>query len=142
MKQWSLYLILILAFVLEGTITTLPLVLISFLILTIFLRAKFLFWLALVVGILMDVFLLRPFGLTSLLLVIFLLVTFLYEKKFESSTGYFILIFAFLGSMVYLLFLGSQSFFLQSIFAAFLAFLVFKILMYSEVKKPKYKLDK
>lgn len=142
MKHFILYLILALAFIFEGTVTTLPLVLISFLVLMIFLRAKFLFWLALLAGILLDVFLLRPFGLTALLLTIFLFATVLYEKKFESSTGYFILIFAFLSSLIYLLSLGVQNFLIQSFFASLLGFGIFKLLMYSEIKKPKYKFEK
>jgi hypothetical protein len=142
MKKWILWLILIFSFLFEGTITTLPLVLIAFLILMIFLRAKFLFWLALICGILLDIFQLRVFGLTSLLLVVFLFIVFLYEKKFESSTGYFILLATFIGSIIYLSLLNINYVFFQSLLASILAFVVFKILIISEVKKPKYKLEK
>jgi hypothetical protein len=142
MKKWILWLILALSFILEGTITTLPLVLISFLILMIFLRLKFLFWIALFSGILLDVFLQRPLGATSLILIIFLFVIVLYENKFEASTNYFILITAFLGSLIYLFLLGVQHFLIQSVAASLLALGVFKLLIYSEIKKPKYKLEK
>jgi cell shape-determining protein MreD len=142
MKQWILYLILALSFILEGTITTLPLVLISFLILMIFLRAKFLFWLAFVAGIMLDIFLLRPLGLTSLMLIIFLFFVVLYENKFESSTAYFILVVSFLGSLIYLLILGLSSVLIQSVFVAFLTLGIFKLLMHSEIQKPKYTFEK
>jgi hypothetical protein len=142
MKKWILWLILILAFLLEGTITTLPLVLAAFLILMIFLRDKFLFWLAFVFGILLDVFLLRPLGLTSLLLTVFLFIVILYEDKFEASTGYFVLVASFVGSLVYLLALGIQAALIQSLFMAFLTLVSVKVLVRSEIKKPKYKLEK
>lgn len=142
MKKWILWLILLLAFILEGTITTLPLVLASFLILMIFLRARFLFWLALFVGILLDVFLLRPLGMTPLILTVFLFIVLLYESKFEASTGYFVLIASFLGSLIYLLAFDIQTAFIQSVFMSLLTLGVVKLLIHSEIKKPKYKLEK
>lgn len=142
MKKWIFYLILALAFILEGTITTLPLVLISFLILMIFLRTKYLFIIALIVGFLLDIFLIRATGITSLMLAVFLFIMLLYENKFETSTSYFILISSFFASLTYLSILGMQNVLIQSIFSALLALGIFKLLMFTEVKKPKYKLVK
>ncbi len=142
MKQWILWLIFILAFFFEGTITTLSLVLISFLILMIFLKKKSLFYLALITGVILDIFLLRPLGITSLMLVIFLFLIHLYEKKFETSTNYFVLLFSFFGSLIYLFVLGIGNAFFQSVFNAILALILIKFLMHSEIKKPKYKMAK
>ncbi len=142
MKKWILWLIFILAFLFESTITTLPLVLISFLILMIFLKKKSLFYLALVIGILLDIFLLRPLGITSLMLIIFIFLIYLYEKKFETSTIYFVLLFSFFGSLIYLFVLRVGNIFIQSVFNAILAFILIKLLIRSEIKKPKYKMAK
>ncbi len=142
MKQWILWLILAFAFFLEGTITTLPLVLMAFLVLMVFLKSKLLFWVALFIGFLLDVFLLRSFGITSLVLIIFLFIIYLYEGKFEISTNYFVLFFSFMGSLAYLFVLGVENAILQAVFLSLLTLIIVRLLMRSEIKKPKYKLLK
>lgn len=142
MKQWILWLILAFAFFLEGTITTLPLVLMAFLVLMVFLKSKLLFWVALFIGFLLDVFLLRSFGITSLVLIIFLFIIYLYEGKFETSTNYFVLFFSFMGSLAYLFVLGVENAILQAVFLSLLTLIIVRLLMRSEIKKPKYKLLK
>ncbi len=141
MKQWIIWLILFLSIIAEGTITTLPLVLSSFLILMVFLRKNILFWIALIVGLILDLMLVRDLGLTSVIFLFFLIIISLYENKFETSTSAFILISSFLGSLIYLLFFGIQNAFIQSIFCSFLTLLIFKLLLISEIKTKKYKFE-
>lgn len=142
MKQWIIWILLLLAVLIEGTITTLPLVLSSFLILMIFLRKNSLFWIALISGLILDLMLIRAVGLTSIIFVLFLFIVSLYENKFETSTSMFVLISSFLGSLIYLLFFGIQNAFIQSIFCSLLTLLIFKLLLLSELKTKRYKLAK
>lgn len=81
-------------------------ILLLFFILT---KSSNVFLIAFVIGILQDILLLSPIGLTSAYLIIFLFVVSLYFRKFEIRSPYFIFISAFLGCALYL-FITSSSF--------------------------------
>jgi cell shape-determining protein MreD len=98
--------ILILFFLLQASVTTIPLVLIAFLITAVFTKQNFLFPLAFFIGILLDIFTFKTPGVTSFYFMIFLFLVLLYQKKFEIETIYFVSISSFLGSLGFLLLLN------------------------------------
>src|SRR5579859_116016 len=101
-----LFFLLIIATFLEGTVTTLPLVLICLLCLTIFFRNLYLFIAAFFVGILLDAFALRELGETSIFFLLLIFLILLYQRKYEINSYPFVLIASFVGSLLYLLLFG------------------------------------
>lgn len=89
--------LLLLALLLEGTLTYLPITLLLLIFLTVQKRGNWIFPTAFFSGLVLDIFYLNPLGLTSLFFLIFLFLIFLYERKFEISSPFFILISSFVG---------------------------------------------
>jgi cell shape-determining protein MreD len=94
-------LIIFLALFLQASITTVPLLLVIIVLLYIFYRTTWIFFLAFFAGILFDTVSVRPIGLTSIFLLVFLLCVFLYQKKFEIGSYYFIGFMLFVAGIVY-----------------------------------------
>lgn len=127
------YLLLILFFlsiVLEGTVTTLPLVLVCLICLTIFLRSPFMFFLAFLAGILLDAFALRSLGETSIFLLFFVFLILLYKRKYEINTYPFVLISSCVGSLLYLLVFGYHNVIWTGFGSAIIAVFLFGSLRY------------
>lgn len=122
------FLILIFAILLEGIITSIPLVLDVLLVAYILKRKSSLFILALILGIVLDVFSVRTLGSSSIYFVSFLFIVFLYERKFEITTYPFILFSSFLGALFYLWIFGYDYVLLQSLASSLISVLLFKIL--------------
>lgn len=97
----ALTVVLLAALFLEGSITTLPLVLLVLLIFTVVFRQSFVFGVAFLSGLLLDVLLMRPVGQTSVVFVLFVLFVRLYERKFEIETVPFMVFASALGSLIY-----------------------------------------
>ena len=97
-----LLILLLFSIVSEGTITTLPLVLVSLLCLTIFTRNSMVFLTAFLSGILLDAFALRPLGWTSLFLLTFVFLILLYQRKYEIYSYQFVVVASFLGGLLFL----------------------------------------
>lgn len=119
--------ILILAIFLEGTVTTLPLVFLCFVILTILLRNLFLFVLAFFGGIFLDAFALRPIGETSIFLLLFVFLMLLYQRKYEINTYSFVFIASFFGALLYLFLFGYQNIYWEAAMSAVFGVLLFGI---------------
>ena len=118
--------ILILALILESTVTTLPLILISLLCFMVISKDNSLFIAAFIFGLLLDLALFKTPGLSSICLVIFLFLVLLYQNKFEIATNSFILVASFLGSLGFLLVLHYNNLVLfESIVSSLLALLLF-----------------
>ena len=87
----------------EGTITVLPLVIVSLLCLTIFTRNTIVFIAAFLSGILLDAFALRPLGLTSLFLLTLVFLILLYQRKYEIYSYQFVVVASFVGGLLFLM---------------------------------------
>jgi len=126
-----LYIFFIISIFLEGTVTALPLVFISLVILTIATRNLFLFVLAFFAGILLDAFALRQIGLTSIFLLICVFLMLLYQRKYEINSYPFVLLASFVGSVVYLFIFGYGNFLGlagASVVVALLLFMSFRMI--------------
>ena len=122
-----LLLFLVFALLIEGTVTTLPIVLLFLLVFTVLLRSHAIFTLAFFAGLLLDLFAIRPLGQTSLFFTILLLLIFLYERKYEIATFPFVLFSSFLSVFLYIKLFGYENAFLQAVFGMVLAGLLFKV---------------
>lgn len=119
---------LIFAILLEGTITSIPLVALVLLVVYILKRKSSLFILALISGIVLDVFSVRTLGSSSIYFVSFLFIVFLYERKFEITTYPFVFVSSFLGGLMYLWIFGYGYVFQQAAVSSIIAVLLFKLL--------------
>ncbi len=86
---------------LEGTVISLPLSLISLIFLSTTKKHLSVFYLAIISGLILDLITLRPLGTTAIFYVLFLFLLFLYERKYETSTLPFILVAVFVGVISY-----------------------------------------
>lgn len=113
-------LIFFLALFFQGSITTLPLLLIVLLLLYIFYRHEIVFLLAFISGVILDSLLVRSVGQSSIFFLSFLFLVFLYQRKFEISSYYFIFFSLFGGSCFYFfLFYGYINIFPSFFLAGF-----------------------
>lgn len=140
MKLISIIL-LIVALILESTLTTVPLIFLVLLCITVVFRENFVFVLAFIFGLLLDLMLFKVLGISSLFFVVSVFLALLYQRKFEIATNYFILGFSFIGSLGYLFILGyNNSIFLQAIISSLtglLLFIVFKRILKIDLNTSK-----
>ena len=115
-------------------ITTIPFPIGLLAIATVLSKKPWVFFLALGLGLFLDLISIRALGYTSLALTIFVFILFLYERKFETRTIAFVFISTLLGSAIYLIIFGYQQIFLQSLVNSLLAVLIFKIIQKSNSK--------
>jgi cell shape-determining protein MreD len=121
--------LLLLALVLEVSITTIPFIFLILLCLTVISRANWLFLLAFIFGLLFDLLAFKALGISSSFFVAFLFLVLLYQSKFEITTGYFVLVASFLGSFLFLLLQGyTNSIILQAILSSIIGLLLFKLM--------------
>jgi hypothetical protein len=120
--SWTLFFLIV---IVEGVLTTLPLTLIFLLCLTVMKRREWIFLLALLSGVLLDIFSLRNVGITSLYFICYILLILLYQRKYETATMQFILIASFFGSVVYLALSGAEGIVFQSGLATLVATVAF-----------------
>ena len=106
---------LILAILLESTITTLPLVLLLILFLAVTRKSNDVFLVAFIAGLLLDILSFGRIGFSSMYFVLLTFLIFMYQKKFEIETVNFLVLFSFFGSLIYLLIEGARFAFIQSI---------------------------
>ncbi len=135
------FVLLFISLILESSLTTIPLVFVFLLCLTVVYKENFLFFLAFIFGILLDVLSFKTIGTSSIFFVTFLFLILTYQRKFEIRTYPFILISSFLGSLGYLLFVGyTNSIIFQSVISSFLGVLIFYFLNKS-IKQAKTSSD-
>jgi cell shape-determining protein MreD len=128
MKVLAVFL-LFLALILEVSITTIPLLLLVLLCLMVLIKANWLFILAFIFGLIFDLLAFKTLGTTSAFLLVVLFLVLLYQSKFEITTGYFVIIAAFLGSLLFLFIQGyTHSILVQAIVSSIIAWLFFKIM--------------
>ncbi len=135
------FVLLFISLILESSLTTIPLVFVFLLCLTVVYKENFLFFLAFIFGIFLDVLSFKTIGISGIFFVTFLFLILTYQRKFEIRTYPFILISSFLGSLGYLLLLGyTNSVIFQSIISSLLGVSIFYFLNKS-VKQAKTSSD-
>lgn len=145
MRIWILSFILLIAVLIEATLITVPLVLILLINLLALEKKSWVFTAAFFSGLMLDILTLRYLGSTSLFFVAFLFVINLYERKFETSHIYFVFFASFIGSFLYLNIFEIRLSLVQSVFAAFLGFLIYYLLtlfLKKESLEYKYRVEK
>lgn len=110
----------------ESVFIVIPIVLLILLNLIVFVRKEWVFALAFFSGLFLDFLGMRQLGGTSLFLIIFLFVVILYEKKFETTSIYFISIISFFGSLSFLTIFYKFSI-LESLLATLISAVIFVI---------------
>jgi rod shape-determining protein MreD len=116
------------ALFLQTTFTTIPLILVVLNLNTIIYKRKDIFIYAFLFGFLFDVLNFKLIGLSSFLLILFLMFVLLYQRKFEIETSAFVAVSTFVGSLVYLFFMFLKPLFFESIAASLISVLIFKII--------------
>lgn len=119
---------LLIMVLLEGTITTVPVTLLTLLILIIVSKQEWIIILAFFAGLWLDLLLIRPLGASSLFFAVFIFIVLLYGRKFEIQTFPFVCIASFLGAILYLWMFGYNYVLAQALVSAILAILLFKLL--------------
>lgn len=123
-----LFIISFLLTMLLSALTTIPLFIAIIVVATVIFKKPWIFFVAFLLGLFLDLFLLRPLGQTSLVFSIFILTVTLYERKFEAQTVIFVFFATFLGSLVYLNIFHYDNILLQSLISALSSVLLFKFL--------------
>ncbi|MEK7092594.1 MAG: hypothetical protein AAB907_03140 [Patescibacteria group bacterium] len=118
-------LIVFLSFILQASYTSIPLLPGVLLLLYLFKRAEWVFVFALVLGVLLDIVLVRKIGISSLFFIGFLTIISIYERKLEIYTKEFVGIVSFLGGVGYLLILGESNVLLQAGLGSLMSVLLF-----------------
>ena len=112
---------------LESSITTLPLVFLTLLCFAVLTRKEWIFVIAFIAGLALDALSFRLLGQSSLYFILYIFLVFLYERKFEISTKYFIFIASFLGSFGFLIIFSYNNVVLQSLISSIIGVLIFSI---------------
>lgn len=112
---------------LESSITTLPLVFLTLLCFAVLTRKEWIFVIAFIAGLALDALSFRALGQSSLYFILYIFLVFLYERKFEISTKYFIFIASFLGSFGFLIIFSYNNLVLQSLISSIIGVLIFSI---------------
>lgn len=126
------------AIMLQTTATTIPLVLLIILFCSVVKRSNEVFLIAFLSGLFLDLFTLGRLGLSSLYFVTFVFIIYTYQKKFEIETFYFVIIFSLVGSLFYLMLMGSDHLISQTILSTLISSLSFLVYKKFNKKAPKY----
>jgi cell shape-determining protein MreD len=136
-SRFSIYLlVLLVAVFIENTVTTLPIVFVLLLFFSLMKKRQLVFALAFITGIILDIFALRPIGVTSIYLLIFLFLAVQYERKFHITSISFIVAASFVGSFLYLVLFGYHAVIIQTIISVLLSALLY-ILYHLLSSSPK-----
>lgn len=131
-------LLLIISVILESSVTSLPLVLLTILIGAVTLKRNEMFLLAFLAGMFLDMMTLKTLGISSLFFVLFISLIYLYRRKFEIENLGFVIAFSFLGSFIYLIISGTGFALFESIVSTALAAVSFYIFQITNKKSVRY----
>lgn len=131
------FVVLFFLIILESSVTTLPFVLLFLIFYTVFTRSESVFLAAFIAGLVLDILLLRPIGVTSIFFLTIVFLILLYEKKFEIGTIYFVMIATFASSLIYLLFFPSSQMYFIIPTCVFLAITFFQMIKKTTTPKVK-----
>lgn len=128
MKFLSLILLFIFL-IFESSVTTIPIVFVVLLCLTVIYKESFVFLLAFIFGLILDVLSFRAPGVSSTFFIVFIFLVLIYQKKFEITTYPFVTISSFIGSFIFLIVKGVKNdLFLQSLVSTLFAVTFFYFL--------------
>ncbi len=127
-----LTLLFLLAFVMESSLTTVPLVLLSLLCLAVAKKKAWVFSLAFFSGVFLDILLVRTVGYTSLFFLLVLFTILLYDRKYEIRTLPFVMIASFIGTFLYGIVFSLPALVLQSILSSLVAGGVFLLFTFNK----------
>lgn len=128
--MWLFVILILISALLQASVTTLPLVILFFLNAAVLTKKTWIFPIAFLTGLVLDVLLLNPIGKTSIFLVTFLFIILLYDKKFDIQTFPFVFLASFIGSLIYFIVIGhTSSIFIQAIISAVISTLSFFLLV-------------
>lgn len=130
--------LLIISVVLESSVTSLPLVLIAILIGSVTTRKNEIFLLAFLAGMFLDMLTLKTVGISSLFFVLYVLIIYLYRRKFEIENLGFVVVFSFIGSFIYLFITGSGFALIESFIATLISSISFYVFQITNKKKVRY----
>lgn len=128
MKKYVLFLLLFLAILIEVSKTTIPLVLDIIIILYILERKSWVFAVAVITGLFLDVALVRSLGQSSIFFLGLLFIITLYERKFEITSQFFVLFSSFFASLFFLAVFGYNYILQQALVSSFFSFFLFKVI--------------
>src|SRR5882724_4709879 len=126
--KFLLGILLAIFILLEGTVTTLPLVLVFLLCITILKRDGVIFPIAFVAGLLLDLLTVQTVGEKSIFLIVFVFLVLLYQRKYEINSYPFVVFAAFFGSLGFGLLFAIGNVFGQALLSALVASILFMIL--------------
>ncbi len=124
---YLLLILLILAVLLEGTVTTLPLVFICLLCIGIMKREIIVFIAGFFAGLFLDVFTLQTLGGSSIFFICVLFLVFLYQRKYEINSLPFFISASFFGSLGYLFLFHNNHVFFDTVAATVIGAVLFSI---------------
>lgn len=124
-----IFILLFLVCIALSGITTIPLSLPLLIVCVVIFRRPWVFFIALALGLFLDLSLLRPLGQTGLFFVLAIFIVFLYERKFETQTGMFVFASSFLSSFVYLKVFGYNHVLEQTMVNSIIAISIFRFLI-------------
>lgn len=130
MKYILTFIFLLIALFLQVAFLQLPFVLICLLVLAITIKEQWVFFVAFLMGILLDMLSFHLIGLSSLFFLLVLGVVFLYERKFEIQSFFFVGFSSFFSIFFSLLFFGSSFFLLQLVLGVLLSIALFGLLVF------------
>jgi len=122
------------AIFLEGSVTTLPLVLICILCLTIFKRKAIIFPIAFLAGLILDILTVRVLGSASIYYLVFIFLILLYQRKYEINSYPFVAAATFLGSFGFLIIFNRGNLLLDPLFSSLVALVFFAGLRFIDKK--------
>lgn len=122
------YLLIFLSLLLQSVFLSVPIIVPVALTSFVVYKNPQIFPIAFIAGIILDLLLLNPLGMTSLFLSALLFSASLYSRKFEIDTIHFVGLFSFVGSIVYLLLTNSSTVFLKGLACAVLGIIVYLVL--------------
>src|SRR3990167_2245731 len=128
--MWIFVILILISTIIQASATTLPLVILFFLYAAVVAKKTWIFPMAFLAGLVLDVLLLNPLGGTSIFLVILLFVVLLYDKKFDIQTFPFVFLASFIGSLIYFIaILHIPNIFTQAIISAVISTSAFFLLV-------------
>lgn len=133
MRKFAYVIVLTIVFLLESTLTTLPLLFLTLLLCYVSKKDSILFPLAFLFGLFIDITLLQNLGYSSLFFVVLLFIIFSYERKFEVQSTSFIFFASFLGSVGYIFLLSDKDVLSHAFITAFFTSILFVIIKRSRI---------
>lgn len=137
MKKMVASILGILFAILIAPVTTLPFSIAVLLMLYIWYKDSFVFAVAFILGVFLDAMLVRDIGKTSLFFVVLLLVVFLYERRFEIDSIYFVFLSSILASLAYLWIFGYTQIFQQAAIISTINVILFGVLRFILRREPQ-----